>query len=265
MTKRLLTPSQCPPGQPHLPAAKNAELQARPVAAVRPFPAQSVGLPAILHRLSQPLTALRGSLELGLLTEGSAADYRLALQESLAQADSLAKLLASLRDLVDAEASGNLAEPTPLELLVQAASQEMRPWATSLGLTLHLESAGHCTVRADSRWLRQAIYRVIHRAIERSPEGGTVLISLSQTDYQAFLRVSDQGPAAPPGELDHLSQVASLGELFSDAAKRATLEWALAKHIFEVQGGTVRVESKLGGGCCFIAGLPLTPTSAFRS
>ncbi len=259
MLKRLLSPLRHPP-QSVLPTNHAPGAQAPPSQAQKPprppppyFAASAAGLPSLIHRLSQPLTALRGSLELGLLIEGNAADYRLALEEGLAQADHLVHLVNWLRDMVEAGESGEADERAQLGYLVKTAREELEPLAATRGVTLILESHTDSNVRGSAKWLRHAVYRVVHRALERSPDRGTVHISLSKRDSEPCLRVSDQGPAARPGELDHLARASSLGQLFADASKRGTLDWAMAKLIFEAQGGLARVECEPGQGCCFVA------------
>jgi hypothetical protein len=54
---------------------------------------------AFLHQLSQALTALRGTLELALLVDSNAQDYRRAIQQSLLQAEALVQLFKSYRAL----------------------------------------------------------------------------------------------------------------------------------------------------------------------
>ncbi len=222
----------------------------------------STSLLAMIHRLSQPLTALRGSLELALLGQRSATEYRLALKESLAQADHLVWLLDALRELAEPEDWRDLTETIQLEGLVKEVVEELLPVADSRGMSLAFESKEELTVRGSSDKIRQAIFRVIHHAMERSPERGTVRVVLSTLNLSACLRVADEGLAAGPAALDHLGQPSSLDQLFSEALERRTLEWAIAKRIFESQGGTVRVESKPVNGCCFRACLPLIPPRA---
>lgn len=50
-----------------------------------------------LHQLSQTLTALRGTLELALLVDSDAQDYRRAIQQSLVHAEGLVQLFKSYR------------------------------------------------------------------------------------------------------------------------------------------------------------------------
>jgi hypothetical protein len=52
---------------------------------------------AFLHKLSQTLTCLRGTLELALLVDCDAQDYRRAIEQSLLQADGLVQLFKSYR------------------------------------------------------------------------------------------------------------------------------------------------------------------------
>jgi hypothetical protein len=52
---------------------------------------------AFIHKLSQILTSLRGTLELALLVDCNAQDYRRAIQQSLVQAEGLVQLFKSYR------------------------------------------------------------------------------------------------------------------------------------------------------------------------
>jgi len=54
-----------------------------------------------LHKMSQTLTSLRGTLELALLVDSDAQDYRRAIQQSLAQAEALVQLFKSYRALIE--------------------------------------------------------------------------------------------------------------------------------------------------------------------
>ena len=58
---------------------------------------------AVLHRFSQPLTALRGALELGLSLSRTPEQYREALQEALHHTDRLVRLKQLLAELTSRE------------------------------------------------------------------------------------------------------------------------------------------------------------------
>jgi len=54
-----------------------------------------------LHQFSQILTSLHGTLEMALLVESDAQEYRRVIQQSLVQAESLVQLFKSYRELSD--------------------------------------------------------------------------------------------------------------------------------------------------------------------
>jgi hypothetical protein len=56
---------------------------------------------AFLHQLSQTLTSLRGTLELALLVDSDAQEYRRVIQQSLVQAEGLVQLFKSYRALAE--------------------------------------------------------------------------------------------------------------------------------------------------------------------
>jgi len=61
-----------------------------------------------LHQSSQPLTCLRGILELALLLDADEQEYRKAIQQSLAQAEELVQLFKSYRAAIEAGAGGSV-------------------------------------------------------------------------------------------------------------------------------------------------------------
>ena len=56
---------------------------------------------AFLHQLSQTLTSLRGTLEVALLVDCDAQEYRRVIQQSLVQAEGLVQLFKSYRALAE--------------------------------------------------------------------------------------------------------------------------------------------------------------------
>ena len=61
---------------------------------------------AVSHQLNQPLTALRGSLELALTTARSSEDYRKSIQVALEQTDRVILLKQALDELAESSSAG---------------------------------------------------------------------------------------------------------------------------------------------------------------
>lgn len=213
---------------------------------------------AALHLLSQPLTALRGSLELALLTESSAEEYRRNLEESLALANHLAGLIRSLRRLIELETHPEVSKTVPLKALVEKAAQDLRGMAESRNVGLAIQADAACNVEAGPETMRQVALKAIHHAIDRSPAGKVVGISLASGDGRVFLAVSDQGERLSPEDLERFFKPFSPG----GAAARSSvegLEWLTAKRAVETAGGSVQAESGTDQGFCLRIILPEAP------
>ena len=225
--------------------------------ATRPAACTADELDALIHLLSQPLTALRGSLELALGADSSAVDYRKTIAEAFEQADRVAALLVSLRELAASEDPGDRTQTVLLTALLKEAVGDLAPLAVLRRVTVRLESKLDVYVRADSSRLRLAIFKIVHHVIECGPEGKTIHIKLSTADQRACLLVTDHGPspgATGPQDLSHYS---SLAHLFLEATKCGSLDWVIAKRTLEAQGGTLRVENKEGEEWWLRLDLPL--------
>ena len=214
-------------------------------------------LAAICHHLSQPLTALHGSLELGLRRRGSAAEYRTSLEDALEQADRLLRLIRSLQELAESENSDTVAENVLFSVLVREVTEDLGLLAKARGLSLSVQCEGDLYVSANSLRLQQAIFEVIGNAIEYSPARGTVRVSLSCSHGDACLTISDEGPGVPPEERDRLFDPFYRRRPTTQANEENGLGLVIPKRILEALGGTIQVESEVGQGTCFRIRLPL--------
>lgn len=150
-------------------------------------------------------------------------------------------------------------EPDRLDLvsLVEESARALARPRTNVDV--RVQSTGMIVVFADAARLRQCIDNLIANAIEQSPDGGTVNIAIATeklTDGEyAHVQIIDEGPGVPPEILPRIferhttttgkSRVGGLG-----------LGLFLAKHIAELHGGDLTVESKLGRGARFTLALP---------
>lgn len=217
-------------------------------------------LGVLAHLLSQPLTALRGTLELALLMGQRVGDYRLAVEESLESADRLTRLICLLRELAEAEVPGPLIPQAELGDVVKEAVEDLRPWADSNGVNLALDLRCDPQVGADPERLRRAILKVVHNAVLRNREGGVVRVSLSSSQGDARLAIADEGRSFPPEELSRLFEPFPGGCGARETTAESHLEWAIAKRIVEAMGGSIGVETLAPQGCCFWIRFPMTST-----
>ncbi len=96
-----------------------------------------------LHQLSQTLTSLRGFLELALLVDSDAQEYRKVIQQSLAQAETLVQLFKSYRALGEGGASDLV---NGVGELVRVALGQLRSLSDSRHLSVHVTCGDNCLV-----------------------------------------------------------------------------------------------------------------------
>lgn len=208
-------------------------------------------LAALIHRLSQPLTALRGTLELALLKERSAADYRCAVEQAFELANLLVRLITSLRALAESSTPSSSAAPVALDELVKEVVDELRGFTTAQGLEIIGEPAAGLYVQADRERLREVLYLALASALHRSSEKGVIRIALANSEEGARLTIDDPRTGSDLVNLDQGRTAAPPGHLFADAEKADALDWTLTQYLVAAMGGLARVESSTALGCRF--------------
>lgn len=136
-----------------------------------------------------------------------------------------------------------------LETIVTLTTSE----AKRRSVTVRLEAGEQdVPVTADGEKLRQAFLNIILNALQATPAGGTVTITVSRHETICEISVRDTGP----GLSDEVQQ--RLFEPFFTTKPDGTgLGLAVTKKIIEAHGGTLKVESEAGHGATMQISLPL--------
>jgi signal transduction histidine kinase len=124
---------------------------------------------------------------------------------------------------------------------------------------------GIAVLRADRRWLRQALWDLLVNAVRFTPDGG-VIRGVARCDGETvLLEVADNGLGISAELLDEIFEPfsAATGDIllhgsgvFDFGARGLGLGLALVKGIAEAHGGRVAVTSRLGSGSRFTLQLP---------
>ncbi len=210
------------------------------------------------HELRTPLTVIKGNV--GLMRRIGQTD-----EESLSgiesEVDRLTRLVGDLLLLAQAE-SGKLPLDTRLievDTLLLEAMQQMRVLARER-LQLRIGEIDQVLVCGDADRLKQVLVNLIGNAINYTPPGGEVIVSLSKEGDQARLLVSDNGPGIPAEDLPHIFERFYRGEKSrtrSRDGKGFGLGLSIAYWIVRNHNGRIDVESTTGKGTTFCVWLPL--------
>jgi signal transduction histidine kinase len=116
-------------------------------------------------------------------------------------------------------------------------------------------------LRGDPSRLQQVVWNLLSNAVKFTPPGGRVEVTVDQKDSQACIRVSDTGIGIPPGFLPYVfDRFRQADSSTSRTYGGLGLGLSIVRHLVELHGGTVDVESEgEGSGAVFTVRLPLSP------
>jgi len=214
-------------------------------------------LAAISHELRTPLTVIKGNVDLMRRMKQLDAESLDSIDQ---EAGRLTRLVGGLLMLAQAE-SGKLPlnfRPVELDLLVTEVFQEMHIIAGGR-VRVHLNEIDQLQVNGDRDRLKQVLINLVANAIQYTPQGGDVFLSVAKVGDQARIICRDTGPGIPAEDLPHIF------ERFYRAEKSRTrgkstgfgLGLSITKWIVEHHNGRIDVDSKEGQGTTFAIWLPL--------
>jgi two-component system, OmpR family, sensor kinase len=222
------------------------------------FNSQRRFLADVGHELRTPLTVIKGNVD--LMRRIGFAD-----QESLDgienEVDRLTRLVGDLLLLAQAE-SGKLPldqRLVELDTLLLEALQHMRVLARER-LQLRVNEIDQVLVCGDQDRLKQVMVNLVGNAIQYTPAGGEVNLSLSKVGDQARMMISDTGPGIPAEDLPHIFERfyrAEKSRTRSADGKGFGLGLSIAYWIVRNHGGRIEVDSQEGRGTTFCIWLPL--------
>ena len=130
--------------------------------------------------------------------------------------------------------------------------------AKRIRVGLHVDAASG-RVSGDPDRLQQVVWNLISNAIKFTPAGGTVTVSVERADSHVAVVVSDNGSGIDPEFLPYVFERFRQADASTTRAHGGLgLGLAIVRHLVELHGGTVRVESGgLGRGTTFTVALPI--------
>jgi signal transduction histidine kinase/ActR/RegA family two-component response regulator len=208
-------------------------------------------LATISHELRTPLNAVLGWVH---LLRGSAADpgiFERAVDTIERNALAQARLVSDLLDVSSIVAGRLCLEPAAVDLgtIVYEVVESLRSTAEAKRTLLDFEldpAAGQ--VRGDPRRLRQAAWSLISNALKFTPRGGRVHVSVAPAGSDIVVSVEDNGPGIPADFLGHVFD----GFRQADGSPSRQqgglgLGLALTRHLVELHGGSISVQSSTQG------------------
>ncbi len=141
--------------------------------------------------------------------------------------------------------------------------------AKPIKLVQEIESALP-NVRADPLKIRQVLLNLLSNATKFTEQGSITLRAYTQSGLgeqpQLYISVTDTGPGIAPEDREKLFQPFS--QVDASATRKAGgsgLGLSISRHLVEMHGGQIGVESELGKGSTFYFTLPIPQKNGFFS
>ena len=213
----------------------------------------------VSHELRTPLASVKAMVE--TLEGGALHDPTVAtdfLQRINREVDRMTGMVSDLLELSRLESVQATFHPTrvPLRPIVDEVVGQLRSRAEAKRVSLSAALPdGMPDVLGESEKLRQVLVNLLDNAVKFTPSGGKVAVSAWVDQHAVELRVTDTGIGIPAEHLPHVFE-----RFYKvDRARRDGghgLGLSIVKHIVQLHGGQVRVESREGAGSTFAFSVP---------
>ena len=214
------------------------------------------------HELRTPLNAIIGFSEvikMGMF--GAVSDrYRSAGSDIFDSGTHLLKLINEILDLSKLEA-GQFElheENVDIATIVHACVHLIEPQAEKAKVAIRKEIEPSLPIlRADDRRLRQILLNLLSNAVKFTPEGGLVTVSASAENGAFTISVRDTGIGMASDQIPKaLQPFHQIDSRISRKHEGTGLGLPLAKHLVELHGGKLVIESKVNVGTVVKVVLP---------
>jgi signal transduction histidine kinase len=204
----------------------------------------------VSHQIKTPLTSL-GVLADLLAEEPPEEDRRAFVERLRAQLGRIQWLVAALLKLarLDAGTAAFKSEPVDVRRLIERALEPLQIPLEIKKQRLEVHGEEGASFTGDLNWSAEALTNVVKNCVEHTPEGGKIEISYGANALYAEITVSDDGEGIASRDLPNIFnrfyRSANAGE------NSVGIGLALAKAIFNAQGGDIAIHSQRGMGTSF--------------
>jgi PAS domain S-box-containing protein len=217
------------------------------------------------HEIRTPLNGVLGFAELGGRNCEDAAKARNAFEKILVSGKRLLGVINEILDFSKIEAGRLQVEAVPVDLAaaIHQAVDVVREAARAKHLAVHVTLAADLPgfARGDPLRLGQVLLNLLDNAVKFTP-AGSVSLAASRQDDRLVFEVADTGIGM------NAEQLAGLFNPFQQGDGSITRKFggsglglAIAKHLVELMGGAIHVDSQPGAGSHFAFWLPYVPAA----
>jgi signal transduction histidine kinase len=222
---------------------------------------QSDLLSEVVHELRTPLTSIRGYSKMLLLAKGIDQEKKLEFAETIhREAVRLGQMINDFLDLARLESGRTHMAQGPVNMteVISETLAILQPEAAERQISISLQVPETLpTLIGDAARLKQVMVNLASNAVKYNHKGGRVDIEVKVGEDKLNVAVRDTGRGIAEKDLPHIFEKFYRVDDSEQQTKGTGLGLSIAKHIVEVHGGTISVQSVRGQGSTFSFTLPL--------
>jgi signal transduction histidine kinase len=218
------------------------------------FDAQRQFVRSASHEIKNPLTAIRGEIELILQRDRSIEEYKRALGIISMESERLENLTRQLLILEKADSVSEISRPQifGVEQILLEVIEKFSPKKVKFDID---ESVEDFQIAGNAELLRTALYNVVENGVKYSDSNKEVIVKFRTNALECMIEVLDHGIGIPEGEMKNIYQ-----PLFRASNvvnyKGHGIGLPLAYKIILLHKGSISVTSKINEGTHVIIQLP---------
>ncbi len=205
----------------------------------------------ISHELRSPLARLQVAIELGHQKTQGKAEHE--FQRMELECLRLNNLISEILDYARLDKSTNTTKKTLIDMpnLIRQTINDANYEFSPLSPRVSLGELHPCELMVDERLIHRAIENILRNALNYSPPGAVVTVSLYCMDEhnQTLIDIEDQGPGVPEGEL---SKIFNPFYRVDTSREKSTggygLGLAIAKQAIKLHHGEILAKNREQGG-----------------
>jgi signal transduction histidine kinase len=204
---------------------------------------------SLAHELNNPLAAIKGLAGLMALSPEKSAERLEKLQGAVVRMQRvIEEMLSFSRPLTPL-----VVAPADLRALAEEVSETYRALAEQKRIELVVEPGAPLEVACDRDKVKQTLMSLVHNAVDASPEGEQIALTLTRDGKRVRVSVLDRGPGVPPHQLTRIVEPG-----VTTKADGSGLGLTIARALVQQHGGTLTVENRKQGGFAAHVELPLS-------
>lgn len=223
--------------------------------------AKSEFIATVSHELRTPLQSVIGFSELGEHFAQDQPSFRAMFADINAGGQRMLKLVNDLLDI--SKFTGALVQldlrPGNLAEVCAAVVHEFEPILVQRSVRIERPSPWPTLPVAIDRFRMQQVLRnVLANAVRFTPSGSCIRLDLvNRGEDGVVVRVSDEGPGIPEGELDDIFEPFTQSSRTRDGSGGTGLGLTICRKIMTAHGGRIKAANAEGGGALITLCLPL--------